>query len=286
MAIGGTLPQWMLLGVQELVVGVPTHAVQRLVPLGAVHRLHRLPRLPSMVRGLVDDSGTLVPAVDLRRLLGRVGLDVEVTTLLDSLEARRADHVRWLRELEACVREDRAFSLQTDPHLCAFGRWYDAYVAPDALLRVKLLGFDAPHKLIHGIAARALAMARGGERERALALIDHVRDAELAVMLRLFDETMPLVAGSLREVLAICATGGRPFGLIADDACGVDVVDPSQTLAGAEGLFDAAAWLAGVVRVGGRTTALLDPDRLVAELAPAAASPASVTPCSSALGAA
>lgn len=256
--------RFMFLAARDLGVAVPCANVRRLMPLGQVRRP---PGLPRIVRGLVEADGQLLQAIDLRRAFERTGRDEELRELVASLEARREDHVRWLRELEASVREQRAFTLQTDPQQCAFGRWYAAYEPTDPLLRVKLLAFDRPHRRIHALAGEALALVEQGRAEHALSLIEHARARELAEMVRLFGQTIELVSGSVREIFAVCARGRRRFALIADDALGVGALR-GHTLETAAFDDTGASLASGVVRRDGLATLVLDLDRLEAALAP------------------
>jgi purine-binding chemotaxis protein CheW len=255
--------RFMFLAAHDLGVAVPCAHVRRLMPLGA---LRKPPRLHRFVRGWVDVDGATLPAVDLRRAFDRRGRDEELRDLVTTLEARREDHVRWLRELEASVRERRPFTLQTDPTKCAFGKWYAAFQANDPLLRVKLLAFDRPHRRIHALAHEAFGLVENGQGDRALALIDAARERDLAELLRLFGTTIELIAGSVREIFAVCHRGHRRFALIADDALGVGELRGHALESDA--FADTRSSLASsVLRREGLATLVLDLDRLDAALA-------------------
>jgi purine-binding chemotaxis protein CheW len=67
------------------------------------------------------------------------------------MQQREQDHRNWLNELEA---SSRPFTLATDPHQCAFGKWYDKFKAENAWVAALLKKFDVPHRQIHGMAIR------------------------------------------------------------------------------------------------------------------------------------
>jgi purine-binding chemotaxis protein CheW len=69
------------------------------------------------------------------------------------MQLREQDHRKWLLELEASVQEHRSFLMTTDPHKCAFGKWYDNYHADNAWLAALLKKVDGPHRQIHAVAA-------------------------------------------------------------------------------------------------------------------------------------
>jgi hypothetical protein len=65
------------------------------------------------------------------------------------LGQRQQDHMKWLTESEASVAENRPFALTTDPHACAFGRWYDNFHTDDPWLAAAVRKLDAPRRRIH-----------------------------------------------------------------------------------------------------------------------------------------
>jgi hypothetical protein len=69
------------------------------------------------------------------------------------MQLREQDHRKWLLELEASVQEHRSFLMTTDPHKCAFGKWYDNYHADNAWVAALLKKVDGPHRQIHAVAA-------------------------------------------------------------------------------------------------------------------------------------
>jgi purine-binding chemotaxis protein CheW len=86
-----------------------------------------IPRAPEYIRGVINLRGEVITLVDLRLRLGLPSSKVEKEELIRLLEQREQDHKNWLGELESSVREKRSFHLTTDPHACAFGRWYDNF---------------------------------------------------------------------------------------------------------------------------------------------------------------
>jgi purine-binding chemotaxis protein CheW len=131
---------------------------------------------------------------------------------------REQDHLRWLAELEASVRGARPFVLATDPHACAFGRWYDAFRTDDAVLRGALQAFEAPHAAVHALAAEVDGLVRACGVDRALARVEEARSTVLAEMVQLFQRTRAVLREQHREVGVSVELSGRPAALVVDRA--------------------------------------------------------------------
>ncbi len=179
-----------------------------------------MPLQPPTMRGMVWVRSDLIPTFDLRVLLAQPSAAQEFDDLRDLLAARRADHLRWITELEASVRERRPFTLARDPTQCAFGRWYGSFrpddhhltsVSAQSLLRA----FDRPHRAIHALADEVLTLAVA-DRDAALAAIDRARDTTLGELLRLFDEAQRDLHGLRRELCLVVRVNGRRVGLAVD----------------------------------------------------------------------
>lgn len=75
--------------------------------------------VPGFMRGGgINLRGKVLPVIDLRLRMGKNSLAEESEELVNLLELREQDHTNWLIELEASVKEKRAFKLATNPHQC------------------------------------------------------------------------------------------------------------------------------------------------------------------------
>ncbi len=184
-----------------------------------------LPGAPVHLRGLIDVRGEVMPVIDLRRRLGTPSLAEETAALVQLLEARQADHRKWIDELEACVREHRSFTLARDPHRCAFGKWYDVYQPDNVALEFIWSGFDRPHREIHALADVVLGLAERGETERALEQIERSRRGALAARFAVFEEAKRAVAGTSRELAIVLSRDGETVAITADAAEAVEDLD-------------------------------------------------------------
>lgn len=181
-----------------------------------VPQITRIPNASPDVRGVMNLRGKIIQLMDLRIKLGLPPLHVELDALVQLLREREQDHRDWLAELEACIREQRPFKMQRDPHKCKFGQWYDQYKTEDRLLRMTLPSMDEPHKAIHATADEALQRAQNGDIEGALNLIATRRNRELAALVKLFTESRRLLVDGHRELAVVVSRGGDHLAFSAD----------------------------------------------------------------------
>jgi purine-binding chemotaxis protein CheW len=189
-----------------------------------------LPETPNFVRGVVNIRGLVLPLLDFRRRLGLASALHETDTMIKMLKEREQDHRRWLAELQAAIVEKRTFTLATDPHQCAFGKWYDNYRSPSLVLANHLAKFDEPHKRIHGIAVTALGLRDEGKVDDALALITRTKDTDLSLMIDLFDRVYRLFDEVRREITVVLnGADGELVGLAVDEVRSVEDVTVTRS---------------------------------------------------------
>ena len=260
---------WVFFEVSGHKYGLQTKFVREMIVMGKVTKLASA---QPFVRGLVQMREQVLTAIDLRALLGLRGLHVETEELIANFGQRKQDHINWLTELRASVAENREFKLTTDPHKCAFGKWYDSYQASDPVLSVMLAKFDRPHQRIHSIGVEARRLVAEGRSDEALALIDRTWHVDLAVMVNLFDQTAPMFWSLIKEVVVVLAQGTNQIGVVVDAVTEVGELDPrhiepltANSLAGSgRDLF------LGVAKVRNSLALMFDGEKLFAKVAAAA----------------
>jgi len=220
----------------------------------AMPPLTRLPGTEQYLSGTINHRGQIVPLVDFRVLLGRKSIAETAESLCSLIDQREDDHRNWLDQLELSVKEKREFALATDPHKCAFGKWYDSYTTDDLVLQGLLRKFDTPHRTIHAIAEKVKKYEVDGEFEAAFTLIEQTREHELSVMIELFAAFRQIVREQTRRQVAVILEHEG-----AQVAFSVDAVDAVEELS-AELITDAAdvfpaEWKNWIVAIGRRSKA-------------------------------
>lgn len=203
--------------------GLPAARVAEMVELPLVTHV---PGVPAPGRGVLNLRGRLVPVRDTRELVGLRSLPVERAEI--NLPQRRRDHLNWVAELAASVAENRPFKLTTDPHGCAFGKWYDQFQTPDLWLQRALEPFDEPHKALHATAVTVTELVAQGRRDEALAAVDVLRETHLARLQELFAAAELAVERAYREVAVIVDRGGDLVALTADAVVAIEPLRPAD----------------------------------------------------------
>ena len=224
-----------------------------------------VPNTGEYVRGVINLRGRVLPLIDLRKRIGLTSAVDEINSLCSMMDQREQDHRKWLNELEASVRERRDFGLTTDPHKCAFGKWYDAYQADNHLVAMHLKKFDAPHKHIHSIAIEVQKLTAQGLHDRAQELIETTKSGTLAGLLAHFAELKSLLRGTSREIALILESAGKSFAISVDAALSVEKLAAGsiEPLQGGSGVQQNAVVQRFGKRKGGEVILILETDHLM-----------------------
>jgi purine-binding chemotaxis protein CheW len=201
-------------------------ATQDLREMVIMPEVARIPNVPDYVRGVINLRGRVMPLLDLRKRIGLPSAVDETESFCAMLQQREQDHRNWLKELEASVRERRPFALTTDPHKCAFGKWYDTYHDDNPWVAALLKKFDEPHQQIHGIAIEAGKLVERESFDEALGLLAQTRDGVLSRLIELFAELRALRQSASRETAVILRNEGKEFAISVDLAVSIEKLPP------------------------------------------------------------
>lgn len=190
----------VLVDVAGLVYAIPCSCV---LSLEQLTKVTPMPTSPAEVRGVVNFRGRIIELLDSRILFNSKSIDQEIREFNELMDCMKEAHLTWIRTLEDCILSDKEFTLTTDPHQCAFGKWYDNYKTNDSVLALELAKFDKPHKAIHQLGITAVEMRRRGDSEGAIKLINSTKDTELQQMVGLFGNIKDAYANSRREILVV-----------------------------------------------------------------------------------
>lgn len=234
---GCSSQRWLLLELGNRPYALPVSNVREMLSMRE-QSIVSIAEAPEHAKGVIKLRDSVIPVLDLRRLLGMSAQEEEVADVLDTLEAREEDHVNWLEELEAAVHEDREFTLTTDPHECKFGKWYDQtrscgvrrrrFTKGSASLEVMLDAFDAPHRSIHALASKVAETRASEGAEAATLLISRARENELKSLRGLFAKTAQTVKAIFESVLVVVEYEDLVLGLTVDAVDTVLDIEPEQ----------------------------------------------------------
>ena len=258
---------WVIFMLHKSQMAISAEHVQYMV---VVSEPSKIPNVPDHIRGVTNLRGTIVPLVDLRIRLGMPSFLTEVEEFCSLMDQREMDHRRWLQELEGSVREQREFNLATDPHQCAFGKWYDSYQPTSYTLASLLKQFETPHRVIHDIAKKVFALEKKGDMAGAYKLIKDCREKELAQMITLFAKTKEYYRTQNREIAIVLEHQRKLVAMAVDSIESVEYLEvgsmtemPSTFAGGEEPRF---VTLTGHRKHDGSTVLILDAGQIVGNL--------------------
>lgn len=192
--------------------------------LNQVPKITPLPATPREIRGVIDFRTKSIQLIDTRILLNLKSVSEEIMEFAEMMDNRYKDHINWVETLEKNVIENIEFTLTTDPHKCAFGKWYDNYIAENAniMFLSTLAKFDKPHKAIHQIAIASEELIKRDKKEEAIKLIESVKNTELRQMLHLFSDLKEAYKESQRETVVVIGDENNCVGISVDKITAIE----------------------------------------------------------------
>jgi len=206
---------FVIIIVDDIHYAIPVNMVSEILILPKVTSL---PNSASFMKGIINLRGKVIPVSDTRRKFGLKTFDELDNEFYEMMMIRKKDHIAWIDELVSSIEENRFFKLATDPHQCAFGKWYDSYKPKGIALTSYLSKFDIPHKTIHHIAEKAFKLKESQGIDAAKALINNVKSKELELLKHLFDNIKSALLESRREIVVIINLNDNLFGFTADSS--------------------------------------------------------------------
>lgn len=174
------------------------------------------------IAGTMRYQNDVIQLADLRRFLGIPAIRQEKDEFSQMIEARKQDHVRWVKALEHSLESGLPFELATDPHKCAFGHWYYGYKTDRESVNYILRQIEEPHAILHSSAIEALADKQG-------AALGHIRNEYMPQVMELLDKIKQVVADELFREMVLVLNEETGWGLIVDEILSVSDLGPAQT---------------------------------------------------------
>lgn len=161
--------------------------------------------------GIINYLGNPVAVYNFAEMLSIPSTRELKTELVDLLNAREQDHFDWVDALEKSLKQDVPFEKVRDPHMCAFGKWYDKFETRDEALTEIMTHFDKPHKKIHALADELLGLKEDDKLEQALEHLKLARVTTLNYLKKHFSHARDQIQDSLHTVVInITNDGSKP----------------------------------------------------------------------------
>lgn len=169
--------------------------------------------------GIINYLGNPVAVYNFAEMLSIPSTRELKSGLVDLLDAREKDHVDWIDALEKSLKEGVPFEKARDPHMCAFGKWYDKFETRDEALTDIMSNFDEPHKKIHALADELLGLKEQGQLDVALEKLHLARITTLNHLKKHFSHARDQILDSLHTVVInITNDGAKPVvALLIDE---------------------------------------------------------------------
>lgn len=190
----------------------------------------RLPKAPENVIGIFRFRERVIPIISLRSLFGLPTAKEEAADFAKMLDKRKDDHINWVKELNRAVNTNEPFTLATDPHKCAFGRWYDQYEPESQTIKFHLKKIEEPHRMLHESALKAKGCSQNhdscGLDECVKSALTDAEHVYMPQIIELLDEAKDIFANHRHSLLIVIETDTDAFALTVDEVLSVeDLVD-------------------------------------------------------------
>jgi len=200
---------------------------QKIVSVLDVPKVTMMPRMDEYISGVMDFMGQPISIYNFRKKIGAASVNEEIIKLSETLQQRKQDHLNWIARLKDAVTNCTEITVETNPHKCAFGKWYDSFCTDNLAMKRYLAKFDAPHKHIHAIGTQAKELIADGNCDAALKLIHETEQGALAQLVVLFDEAKAELRQAFTEYaivvqaddlmkVALAVDEPRYFGVLDD----------------------------------------------------------------------
>lgn len=212
----------LIFSIETQFFALPVNNISAIIDLPEITKI---PKSPDNIIGIINYRESIFKLFNLRVLFGFESVEKKINDFAELMDKRAEDHKNWLNTLENSVINKSQFTLTTDSHQCAFGKWYDSFQTRDLHMQDILSLFNRPHIKIHSIAEEIVEFQEKGKHKEALNLIEETKNRELKTMFTLFNNIKDTYRNSLREVAILLEHSGELSAVAADSVIAVEELD-------------------------------------------------------------
>lgn len=188
----------------------------------------KLPEAPDFIRGLMNFRGQILALLDMRDLYQMESMEQEYIDFKTMLDEKKEDHVRWVKELERSIVNEEEFTLSTDPHDCAFGKWYYNFTSDLHNINFQLKKIEQPHNKLHAAAEAVKKCAKRHDlcqrKECLKEILAKTKEKLMPEVLRLIDETKEVFHHRYQNKVVVIGDRCAQIGLIVDEVVSVETL--------------------------------------------------------------
>ncbi|MDR1548723.1 MAG: chemotaxis protein CheW [Hungatella sp.] len=187
-----------------------------------------IPAAPANVTGMFKYRNEVIQMLDLRVTFGLKPISDECRDFEEMIDARKQDHINWVKELERFINKGGTFGLAKDPHQCALGKWYDEFKTDNVTITRHLSKIEEPHARLHlaaDEAERCKKDCEGCQREECLfKILKQVKEESMPTILNLLDQTKDLFRSTIYKEMVLILDG-MGWGIVVDEIVAVEDLD-------------------------------------------------------------
>jgi chemotaxis signal transduction protein len=218
---------WLLFQLKSSTYSVNSKSVLSIIHLN--DEVTVVPQSEPYIRGIMQYQGFPIKLVDLRALFHMESKETEIEAFKQMIDMRKQDHIHWVEELERCANAHQPFTLATDPHQCAFGRWYDSFRSDSNAVKTHLNRIKEPHEKLHAVAHEVLACSQEHDkctREECLKVtLAKAKEEYMIEILQILEDIKQAVVDDFREMVIVFDTGKQLYGILVDKVLSVEELD-------------------------------------------------------------
>lgn len=175
------------------------------------------------VRGITKHRGKVITLLEMRVLFDNQTQEEELDAFAKMLDVRKADHTKWVDTLDKSVKSGTAFPLATDPHKCAFGKWYDNFETNITNVQFHLDKIEEPHRLLHEAAMHIEHLVGEDKEEQRIEILQEAETVYMPKVIALLDETKEIIKDHFRDMMIVMESDNeRTVAIIVDEIIGVE----------------------------------------------------------------
>lgn len=204
---------------------------EHVISLNKIDKITPMPKAPEEILGMMNFRSNVLELIDIKKIFNLKTQKEDIAEFNKMLDERLQDHINWINTLMESVEKGITFNLTTNPHECAFGKWYDNYKLKhtNIMFRSAFTRFDKPHKAIHEIGKTAKELVDSGRVTEAKELIEKTKNKELKKLIQLFEELKFAYKECLRETIVVISKGTKAIGLAVDEVKSIEYLTEIDT---------------------------------------------------------
>lgn len=197
-----------------------------IISIYKMQTINSFPGASNAMLGFINFRGEAIPLLDMRLLFGYPTIKQDFEAFQKMIDERKQDHVNWVDKLEESINTGNQFTLATDPHQCAFGKWFYHFQTDSISVSHHLKKIEEPHRKLHELALqvdRCKKAATNEESQDCLHnLVKKARNQYMTQIIDLLDETKNVFESIYSEMIIVLKSTEHQVAIVVDAVLAVE----------------------------------------------------------------